>query len=94
MVADMNRDEQPVMTVILGVCSFLCIASGSFIFWAALRMLKLRSYALAMTAVVFTFVIGFLACLPLMLVGIWPLVMLLDAEVKACFDRPDAGVAG
>jgi hypothetical protein len=56
-------------------------------------MLKLRSYALAMTAVVFTFVIGFLACLPLMLVGIWPLVVLLDAEVKACFDRPEAGVA-
>jgi hypothetical protein len=94
MVADMNRDEQPVMTVVLGVSSFLCIASGGFIFWAALRMLKLRSYGLAMTAVVFTFIIGFLACLPVMLVGIWPLVVLLDAEVKACFDRPEASIGG
>jgi hypothetical protein len=82
------------MTVVLGVSSFLCIASGGFIFWAALRMLKLRSYSLAITAVVFTFVIGFLACLPVMLVGIWPLIVLLDAEVKACFDRPDASFGG
>ena len=89
ILEDMNRDEGPVMLVILGVGVFLCLAAGAFNFWAGLRMMKLRSYALAMTAVVFTFIIGFLTCLPLLLVGIWPLVVLLDSEVKACFDQPE-----
>lgn len=92
IVHDMPRDEQPVMLVILGICAFFCLAVGAFTFWAAMRMKALRSYGVAMAAVVVMFLIGFLACLPAMLIGIWPLVVLLDGEVKACFDRPDAGL--
>ena len=85
---DKRGDDGPVVGVFLGVFAILCLTSGVFIFWAAMRMKALRSYGLALSAVIFTFLVGFLACLPLMLVGIWPLIVLLDAEVKACFDQP------
>ena len=89
---EMNHEERSVMLAIVGIGVILCLAAGAFNFWIGLRMMKLRSYALAMTAVVLTFIIGFLTCLPLMLVGIWPLIVLLDGEVKACFDQPDSGL--
>lgn len=89
---DMPRNDQPVMLVILGICAFFCLAVGAFTFWAAMRMKALRSYSLVMSAVVVTFLVGFLACLPAMILGIWPLIVLLDGEVKACFDRPDTGL--
>ncbi|MBC7855850.1 MAG: hypothetical protein IAF94_20675 [Pirellulaceae bacterium] len=92
IVHDMPRDELPIMLGLLGVCIFFCVAVGAFTFWAAMRMKALRSYSLAMSAVVVTFLVGFLACLPAMILGIWPLIVLLDGEVKACFDRPDTGL--
>ncbi len=92
LIADAPRNDWPVIVVLLGICVLFCVALGGFTFWAAMRMKALRSYSLAMAAVVITFLIGFLACLPAMLVGIWPLIALLDGEVKACFDRPDAGL--
>ena len=92
VVADAPRNDQPIILGLLGVCIFFCVAVGAFTFWAAMRMKALRSYALAVSAVVVIFLVGFLACLPAMLVGIWPLIALLDGEVKACFDRPDAGL--
>ena len=92
ILEDMSREEGSVMMAVLGVGTFLCLAAGVFNFWAGWRMMKLRSYAVAMTAVVFSFLIGFLTCLPLMLVGIWPLIILLDSEVRACFDQPETGL--
>lgn len=88
--AELGPNDKPVVLAMLGVCIVVCLALGALIFWAAMRMKALRSYALAMSAVVVIFLVGFLACLPAMVVGIWPLVVLLDGEVKACFDRPEA----
>ena len=90
IVADAPRNDQIAIIVLVGVGVFFCVALGAFTFWGGMRMKALRSYTLVMTAVVITFLIGFLTCLPAMVLGIWPLIVLLDGEVKACFDRPDA----
>jgi hypothetical protein len=49
-------------------------------------MRQLRSWGLALTATVLTFVIGGLVCIVLMLLGIWPLIVLVDSKVKRAFE--------
>jgi hypothetical protein len=87
IVPAMEGEDQIVLSVFMGI-GMLGIPFGLLTLWAGTRMKALRSYGLAMTAVVLIFVIALLACVPAVIVGIWPLVALLDAEVKASFDKP------
>ena len=66
-IADAPRNDWPAIIALLGIGVLFCLALGGFTFWAAMRMKALRSYSLAMAAVIITFLIGFLACLPAML---------------------------
>jgi hypothetical protein len=65
----------------------LCMTIGGFTYLGGTRMKALRSYGLALAAVVLTFVVAVLACVPLVVVGIWPLAVLMDGRVKESFDR-------
>jgi hypothetical protein len=49
---------------------------------AAYRMEQLRSYRLAMTGTMLFLVSGLVLCAPLALLGIWPLLVLLNADVQ------------
>jgi len=57
-----------------------------FLGWMKLK--NLQSYGWAMAAVVVTFALAVLVCPFTIVVGIWPLVVLLDPDVKASFGTP------
>jgi hypothetical protein len=82
------KEDDAIMLII---CSILGMVGGflfgPIIFVGGYRMQRLRSWGLALTATVLTFVFGGLTCLPLMLVGIWPLVVLVDSDVKRGFHQ-------
>jgi hypothetical protein len=63
------------------------LLAGGLTLVGGLRMRALRNYGLVMASVIVVFVVGILICIPLAAVGIWPLIVLQDPEVKACFDR-------
>jgi hypothetical protein len=86
---EIPRNEQPFFIGVIGVGVFLGLVLGGFSYFAGMRMRTLRSYTLVMAAVIAIFGIGLLTCLPLVFLGIWPLIVLLDGEVKACFDKPE-----
>ena len=68
---------------------FVNVAGSSFLIWTALRMMKLRSHTAALVASAFCLIPcwnGACCCLGLP-VGIWCLVTLLDADIKAGFDQ-------
>ena len=88
-VHDMRGDDQAILIGIMGFGVFLCLLLGGLTFFAGMRFKILRSYGFVMTVVIGTLVIGFLTCLPAMFLAIWPMVVLMDSEVKACFDRPE-----
>jgi hypothetical protein len=85
--AQKRPDAAAVALCLLG--SLLCLAAGGLTVAGGIRMRVLRNYGLAMASVIVVFVVGLLICAPVALVGIWPLVVLLDPEVKASFDQPD-----
>jgi hypothetical protein len=82
-----EQDRGPVIMFCL-VCEVFLLPVGIITWLSGSRMKALRSWGLVLTSVILTFVMGILFCMPLALVGIWPLVVLLDANVKNCFDRP------
>lgn len=83
--AQPNVDDQIGLTVVACLGVAFGVPLGAVTLWGGTKMKRLQSYGLAMAAVVITFVIGFLVCPIAIIAGIWPLVVLLDAEVKACF---------
>lgn len=83
-----KQQDDMVAVVFLTIGAFVNFALGAFLIFAGIRMRALRSYGVCMAAVILTFVVGGLACLPLLLAGIWPLVVLVDSNVKAAFDTP------
>jgi len=85
---DPSESETLVVGIIFGVMAVICIVAAAVMIYAANRMRKLQSYGLAMTATVLTLVVGFLICIPAALAGIWPLVVLLDSQVKLGFSLP------
>lgn len=68
--------------VILGVFS---LAMMALIFFGAMKMKALESYGLAMTAAILSIIPCFSFCCIGIPFGIWALVVLLNAEVKAAF---------
>ena len=82
---------EPDRAVVLSLCiagALVCAGVGAFTILAGSRMKALRSYGLALAAVILTFVVAVVFCVPLVVVSIWPFIVLLDAEVKAGFAGP------
>lgn len=91
MFLETGDEEAVIVGVVLGVCALLCLGSSGVLIIAGLRMRQLRSYGLAMTATVLTMGVGLMTCVPMALAGVWPLVVLLDAQVKQAFYLPPEG---
>jgi hypothetical protein len=86
LIAFHKRPDPGALAVcVLGVP--LTLIAGGLTIAGGLRMRTLRNYGLVMASVIAVFVVGLLLCIPLAAVGIWPLIVLQDPEVKACFDR-------
>jgi len=58
---------------------------ASLIFWGALKMKSLGSYGLAVTAAILALIPCFSSFCIAFPFGVWALIVLLDAEVKAAF---------
>jgi hypothetical protein len=86
LIALQKRTEPgPLVMCVLGVP--LTLLAGGLTIVGGLRMRALRNYGLVLASVIAVFVVGVFVCIPLAAVGIWPMIVLLDPEVKACFDR-------
>jgi hypothetical protein len=83
-----DKEDAVMMVVIGGMCAVVAFLAGPIILWGAIRMNALRSYGLAMTATILSSAVGIFVCIALTLVGIWPLVVLLDPDVREAFNRP------
>jgi predicted Zn finger-like uncharacterized protein len=81
-----EKEDAIVMTAVGGICSVLGFVLGTVIWWGGTRMKALRTYGLALTATILTFLVALLACAMLAVVGIWPLVVLCDSAVREEFD--------
>lgn len=81
--------KDPVEAAILfGVFVLFYGASGAFILYAGSSMQRLSNYGLVLGAIVFGMVSSFFTCMPLCLLGIWPLVVMLDPTVRDSFRSP------
>jgi phage FluMu protein Com len=77
-----RQQDDAIGMVVGGGLGWLLGVLGALIWWGGTRMKKLRSYGLAITAVVLTFVlVGAL----LGLGAIWPLIVLIDPAVREQF---------
>ena len=80
----MQSDEEAIIGIITGVPgNVIGIIAGIFIVIGATKMRKLESYGLAMTASILS-----ILCCPCCVgigAGIWSLVVLNNAQVKAAF---------
>ena len=83
------RDDEAT-PLILAVTAPLGLAMGALSIYSGGQLKVLRSYALVMTSVVLLLAAGLLVCPLVALPGIWPLIVMLDAGVKAHFGRPQA----
>jgi hypothetical protein len=81
-----NRDDDVAMVVVCSLGAVAGFVCGILIFLGGYRMRQLRGWGLALTATILTFVVGGMVCLLLMLVGIWPLIVLVDSNVKRAFE--------
>jgi hypothetical protein len=86
-VLALQKKPDPGAVAIFAVGGPLLLAAGGLTLAGGIRMRVLRNYGLVLASVIVTFVVGILTCIPMVAVGIWPLVVLLDPEVKASFDR-------
>lgn len=66
----------------------LNVVGSSFLVWTALRMIKLKGHTAALVASALAIVPCWGGCCCLGLpIGIWALIVLLDADVKSAFDQ-------
>src|SRR5260370_25205957 len=61
------------------------LVAAVVIFIGGYCMYRLRALGMALTATILCLASGLLTCVPLGLIGIWPLIVLLNADVKAAF---------
>jgi hypothetical protein len=84
MLADEFRNDD-VAQVMIPVLAGLSMVVGAFTIFCGTRLMALRSYALIMVCVVVTVIAGIMICPLLAVAAIWPLVVLLDNNVKQHF---------
>jgi hypothetical protein len=69
------------------VCAVLGLIVGAFVIFAAVRMMKLQGWGMALTAAILSLIPCFQGCCLLaMPAGIYAMVVLLDSSVKPTFD--------
>jgi hypothetical protein len=83
----------PMITIVYGVYAVFLIAVSGFVIFAALRMMKLKSWPLALTASILVMIPCFsgYACLLGVPIGIWAIVVLVNAETRAAFQQQASG---
>lgn len=67
--------------------TFVAVAANAFVVFGAMKMRNLRAYPLALAAAIVSMVPCSCCFLPSLVVGIWALVVLLDKNVQAAFQR-------
>lgn len=90
---DLNQQQQELIKTIFAAQGALGLVQGviglivsAVIIWGSLKMMKLESYGLAMTASILAMIPCVSPCCILGLpFGIWSLVVLMNAEVKSAF---------
>ena len=88
LVPDTDGDFAFFFTLIVAP---LCLALGAFIVFCGMQLALLKSYALILSGVILVLLLGFLICPVFALPAIWPMIVLLDAGVKAHFgSKPEA----
>jgi hypothetical protein len=82
------RDEAIEDQQIQGpIYSFLWVAAGIFIFIGGAKMKSLTGYGWAIAGSILSIFPGMCCCCIGLVPGIWSLVVLLNADVKAAFSR-------
>jgi hypothetical protein len=80
----------PDYPLILVLCIFgfvFSVAVGIFTLIGGIFMKRLQNWGLVLASVIVTFVAAFMVCALLVLVGVWPLVVLLNQDVQAAFNQ-------
>lgn len=74
------------------VTTALGLAANAFIIYAAMQMMKLKAWPLAITASILVMIPCFTSCCCVIGIGIgiWSLVVLLNRDVKAAFEAAAA----
>jgi hypothetical protein len=75
------------MIVVFSIITALGVLAGGLTVFCGVRMGRLRSYGLVMAAIIINFIVALMVCPVLMVFGIWPMIVLLDARVRAHFGR-------
>jgi hypothetical protein len=87
-----RSNAEAVLSIVWWTGVVAGVILGPVMVVAAYRMEQLRSYGLAMTGTILLCVSGLVVCAPLALLGIWPLLVLLNSDVRWAFtysDLPD-----
>jgi hypothetical protein len=80
-----RSNAEAVLSIVWGTGVIAGIVLGPVIVVAAYRMEQLRSYWMALTGTILLCVLGLIVCAPLALLGIWPLLVLLNPDVRWAF---------
>jgi hypothetical protein len=80
---------EALLSIVWGTGVVAGVIIGPVIVVAAYRMEQLRSYRLAMSGTILFCVSGLVLCAPLALLGIWPLVVLLNSDVRWAFTNSE-----
>lgn len=83
-----RQDDRIAGLIIFGVGGLISLVLGALTVFAGQRLMVLKNYAYVMTIVILTMVFAVLTCVPAVLVAIWPLIVLVDRQVKDAFDLP------
>jgi hypothetical protein len=81
-----DPDDEVITIAMLGGGGVVALCLGIVVFLAGMRIKSLRSYSFVLAVIIVTMVIGVLTCIPLAAIPIWPLVVLVGADVRAGFE--------
>jgi hypothetical protein len=85
--ATMGRpgDDSREAMLVFGTLGVLFLVSGSLLLAGGICLGRLRAYGFVVATIIFGMISGFFLCLPFCLLGIWPLTVLFDPNVKQAF---------
>lgn len=78
-------DDSREAMFVFGTLGVLHLACGSMLLAGGICLGRLRAYGFVVAAIIFGMVSGFFLCLPFCLLGIWPLTIVFDPQVKQAF---------
>ena len=84
LLAEEVADDE-AQQVIIAVVAGLAFLAGAFTVYCGARLMALGSYTLIMVCIRINLILGFTVCPLLAVAAIWPLVVLVDGQVKQHF---------